>query len=39
MRDKAIQENKTIYYDPETHAEEITKPDAQNFVSCQSIAD
>ena len=28
MRDKANQENRTIYYDSETHPEEIAKPDA-----------
>jgi len=39
MCNKAIQENKTIYYDPETPIDEIIKPDAQNFVSPASIAD
>ena len=39
LREQAIKDNKTIYYEPETHADEINKPDAQNFVSCTSIAD
>jgi len=39
MRDKAMNENKSVYYDPETPVAEITVPDAQNFVSCANMAE
>jgi hypothetical protein len=39
MLNKAVQENKSIYYDSEVPVDEINKPDPKNFVSCISIAD
>ncbi len=32
MREKAIKENKSIYFEKETPLDQIPKPDAQNFV-------
>lgn len=39
IRDKAINENKTIYFDRETPLEQIPKPDMQNFVKLEPALD
>lgn len=39
LRDKMIQENKTVYYDAEIPASECPKPDPNNFVKMIPIAD
>lgn len=37
LRDKAINENKTIYFDREIPLEQIPKPDLQNFVKLEPV--
>jgi hypothetical protein len=39
LRDKAIQENKTIYFDREVPMDQIPKPDCQNFVKMEPVLD
>ena len=39
LRDKAINENKTIYFEKELSVEAIPKPDAQNFVKMEAVMD
>ena len=39
LRDKAINENKTIYFDREVPIEKIPKPDMQNFVKLEPALD
>jgi hypothetical protein len=39
MRDKAVNENKTIYFEKETPVEQIPKPDMQNFVKLEALAE
>lgn len=37
MRDKAINENKTIYFEKEMPESQIAKPDMQNFVKLDAV--
>jgi len=39
MRDKAINENKTIYFDREIPIDQLPKPDLQNFVKLEPALD
>lgn len=39
LRDKAVNENKSVYYEGEADPTTIPKPDAQNFVNLASVAD
>jgi hypothetical protein len=36
MRDKAIKDNKSIYFERETPVDQIPKPDCQNFVKLEA---
>jgi len=37
LRNKAIEENKTVYYESEADVNDVPKPDAQNFVNLTSV--
>jgi hypothetical protein len=37
LRNKAIEENKTVYYESEADVHDVPKPDAQNFVNLTSV--
>ena len=37
LRDKAINENKTIYFEKELALEQVTAPAAQNFVKLEAV--
>lgn len=39
LRDKAIKENQTIYFETEVHQDKIPKPDMQNFVKMEALVD
>ena len=39
LRDKAINENKTIYFEKELPLEQVTAPAAQNFVKLEAVMD
>lgn len=39
LRDKAINENKTIYFEREAPLDQIQRPDVQNFVKLETIQD
>lgn len=39
LRDKMIQENKTVYYETETSPDDCPKPDPTNYVKTISMAD
>ena len=39
LRDKAIQENKTIYFEREVPIEQLPVPDMQNFVKMEPLLD
>lgn len=39
LRDKAVKDNKSIYFERETPAEQIPKPDVQNFVKLEPALD
>ena len=39
LRDKAIDKNKTIYFDKETPLDKVPKPDCQNFVKMEAVLD
>ena len=39
LRDKAIHENKTIYFERETPVEQLPTPDLQNFVKMEPLLD
>lgn len=37
LRNKAIEENKTVYYESEADPADVPRPDAQNFVNLTSV--
>lgn len=39
LRDKAIKDNKSIYFERETPIDQIPKPDCQNFVKLEPALD
>ena len=39
LRDKAINENKTIYFEKEMPIEQVPAPAAQNFVKMEAVMD
>ncbi len=39
MREKAVKENKTIYFEKEIPMDQIPRPDAQNFVKMEPVLD
>jgi hypothetical protein len=39
LRDKAINENKTIYFEKEMPIEQVAAPAAQNFVKMEAVMD
>ena len=39
LRDKAVKDNQTIYFEPEVAVDKIPRPDMQNFVKMEALVD